>query len=255
MKNAGLRGKCRQRKFTPTTDSNHGLDVAPNALNRDFEPPRPNEVWASDITQLWTPQGWLYLAVVLDLFARYVVGWACRADITRQLVIDAVKMAIGRRPVVAGLIFHSDKGSQYAAADTQRLLRENGIVVSMSGTGNCYDNAVSESFFSGFKNELGDAFPSRAQGTTDTFRYIETFFNPYRRHSFNGNVSPRDCEAFFARFGRRPKNVPDFTATAAAHPTAATSWTNTTPSRVLETGQNPVTAAPYRCQEGSFLSI
>ena len=211
MRQHNLVGKHR-RKFRCTTDSNHDHEVVPNLLNQQFEAPAPDAVWSSDITQLRTPQGWLYLAVVLDLFARFVVGWAVRHDITRQLVLDAVMMAIGRRNPERGLVFHSDQGSQYAADDTAALLRRHGMIPSMSGVGNCYDNAVSESFFSGFKVELGDTFPSRRQGRSDTFEFIETYYNPYRRHSFNGNVSPRDAEAFYARNGRRPTGVLDLVA-------------------------------------------
>ena len=213
MRDNSIVGKHR-RKFKSTTDSDHDLPVAPNLLNQRFDVPRPNVAWASDITQLATPEGWLYMAVVLDLFARVVVGWALRNDITRHLVVEAVRMAIDTRRPSEGLIFHSDKGSQYAAKDTEKLLVAHGIRPSMSGTGNCYDNAVSESFFSGFKNELGDTFPSRTQGRTDAFVFIETYYNPYRRHSFNGNISPLDCEAFFARTGRRPTSVKDLIAEA-----------------------------------------
>lgn len=221
MQQDGLVGKHR-RKFTSTTDSNHDLPVAPNLLNQQFHAPRPNAVWASDITQLATPEGWLYLAVVLDLFARTVVGWALRHDITRHLVLEAVRMAIAARRPASGLIFHSDRGSQYAAHDTETLLRAHGMAPSMSGVGNCYDNAVSESFFSAFKNELGDTFPSRRQGRSDAFVFIETYYNPRRRHSFNGNLSPLDCEAFFARNGRRPTGVKDLLAEAdrLLHPTS-----------------------------------
>ncbi len=215
MRQNGIVGKHR-RKFKSTTDSNHDLKVAPNLLNQQFDVPRPNVVWSSDITQLATPQGWLYLAVVLDLFARVVVGWALRSDIARHLVLEAVRMAIDARHPPQGLIFHSDKGSQYAAKDTEKLLLAHGITPSMSSTGNCFDNAVSESFFSGFKNELGDTFPSREQGRTDAFVFIETYYNSYRRHSFNGNISPLDCEAFFARNGRRPTGVMDLVAEADA---------------------------------------
>lgn len=211
MRDNDIVGKHR-RKFRCTTDSNHDRPVAPNLLKQRFEAPRPDAVWSSDITQLRAPDGWLYLAVVLDLFARFVVGWAVRHDITRHLVLDAVMMAIGRRSPERGLIFHSDRGSQYAADDTAKLLRHHGMTPSMSGVGNCYDNAVSESFFSGFKVELGDTFPSRQQARTDTFEFIETYYNPQRRHSFNGNVSPRDTEAFWARNGRRPTGVLDLVA-------------------------------------------
>ena len=253
MRDNGIVGKHR-RKFTCTTDSNHDLPVAPNLLKQRFEAPRPDTVWTSDITQLRTPEGWLYLAVVLDLFARYVVGWAVRADITRQLVLDAVAMAIGQRNPEKGLIFHSDQGSQYAAADTNKLLCSNGITPSMSGVGNCYDNAVTESFFSGFKVELGDTFPSRSQGTTDTFLFIETYYNPYRRHSFNGNVSPRDCEAFFVRNGRRPTSVMDLVAESSIL-NAATSQTKGAPSPVLGSTVTPVTAVDIQCTEGQRPSI
>lgn len=215
MQQNGIVGKHR-RKFTRTTDSNHELPVAPNLLNQQFNVPQPDVVWSSDITQLATPEGWLYLAVVLDLFARRVVGWALRNDITRHLVLEAVEMAIAARRPPSGLIFHSDRGSQYAANDTEKLLRAHGLTPSMSGVGNCYDNAVTESFFSGFKNELGDTFPSRRQGRSDAFVFIETYYNPRRRHSFNGNISPVDCEAFFVRNGRRPTGVKDLLAEADA---------------------------------------
>lgn len=215
MRQDGITGKHR-RKFVSTTDSKHGLPVAPNLLGQCFDVPRPNAAWASDITQLATPEGWLYLAVVLDLFARVVVGWALRNDITRQLVLDAVRMAIAARRPAPGLIFHSDRGSQYAACDTEKLLRAHGMAASMSGVGNCYDNAVSEAFFSSFKNEIGDTFPSRRQGRSDAFVFIETHYNPRRRHSFNGGLSPLECEAFFARNGRRPTGVKDLLAEADA---------------------------------------
>jgi putative transposase len=213
MRENGIVGKHR-RKFKSTTDSSHDLAVAPNLLKQQFDVPRPNVAWSSDITQLATPEGWLYLAVVLDLFARTVVGWALRNDITRHLVLEAVGMAIAARRPCPGLIFHSDRGSQYAADDTEKLLLAHGLRPSMSGVGNCYDNAVAESFFSGFKNELGDTFPSRRQGRSDAFVFIETYYNPYRRHSFNGNISPLVCEAFFARNGRRPTGVKDLIAEA-----------------------------------------
>ncbi|MCP4529509.1 MAG: IS3 family transposase [Aestuariibacter sp.] len=208
MRQEGIVGKHR-RKFKCTTDSNHDLPVASNLLNQQFEASAPNMVWTSDITQLRTLEGWLYLAVVLDLFARRIVGWSLRADITRQLVLEAVTMAIQQRKPDGEIIFHSDRGSQYASVDTEKLLSNHGITASMSGVGNCYDNAVSESFFSGLKNELGDTFPSRNQGCSDVFSFIEAYYNPYRRHRFNGNISPVDCEEFFARNGRRPSGVKD----------------------------------------------
>ena len=254
MRQHRIQGKYRKR-FVCTTDSDHEDPVAPHLLHQRFEAAKPDVVWSSDMTQLWTPQGWLYLAIVLDLFARYVVGWALRSDITRQLVLDAVAMAIGRRRPKPGLIFHSDRGSQYAATDTQRLLRAHGIRASMSGVGNCYDNAVSESFFSSFKIELGDAFPSRSQGRTDTFEFIEAFYNPYRRHSFNGNISPRVAEAFFARNGRRPTGVNDLLAEKCCISATMTSPAKAAPSPAVQMIQSPLTAVRIQCQEDSILSI
>lgn len=211
MRHNGIAGK-RRRKFTSTTNSDHDKKVAPNLLKQQFDVVRPDAVWASDITQLWTPEGWWYLAVVLDLFARYVVGWAMSSRIKKQLVLDAVLMALLRRQPRSSLIFHSDRGSQYAADDTEKLLVTNGLTPSMSGKGNCYDNAVSESFFSRLKEELGDSFPSRDQAGADLFEYIEVFFNRRRRHSYNGNVSPLECEQFYALHGRRPAGVLDLVA-------------------------------------------
>lgn len=211
MRQNGIEGK-RRRKFRCTTNSQHSKPVAPNVLKQQFDVERPDTVWASDITQLWTPEGWWYLAIVLDLFARYVVGWAMCARITRQLVLDAVGMGLQHRKPEAGLIFHSDQGSQYAATDTKQLLLTNGIIPSMSSKGNCYDNAVSESFFSRLKEELGDSFPSRRQAKADVFEYIEVFFNRYRRHSHNGNLAPLECERFYLSVGRRPESISDFLA-------------------------------------------
>ena len=211
MRHNGIVGK-RRRRFTCTTNSNHDKKVAPNLLKQQFDVVRPDAVWASDITQLHTPEGWWYLAIVLDLFARYVVGWAMSSRIKQQLVLDAVSMALLCRQPNASLIFHSDRGSQYAADDTEKLLIANGLTPSMSGKGNCYDNAVSESFFSRLKEELGDSFPSRDQAGADLFEYIEVFFNRRRRHSYNGNVSPLECEQFYARHGRRPAGVLDLVA-------------------------------------------
>ncbi len=254
MRENDIVGKHR-RKFTCTTDSNHDLPVVPNLLRRQFDAPRPDTIWSSDITQLWTPEGWLYLAIVLDLFARYVAGWAIRTDMNRQIVLDAVLMAIGRRNPETGLIFHSDQGSQYAASDTATLLCRHDMTPSMSGVGCCYDNAVSESFFSGFKNELGDAFPSRSQGFVDTFEFIETYYNPYRRHSFNGNISPRDCEAYFARNGHRPQSVKDLVAEAIGISGPATSQGEGAASRILGLAGKPITAVESQCTEGYYPSI
>jgi transposase InsO family protein len=211
MRQNRLAGK-RRRKFTCTTNSKHSNKIAHNLLNRHFDIDCPNVVWTSDITQLWTPEGWWYLAIVLDLFARFVVGWAMSSRIKRQLVMDAVRMALLHRQPDSGLIFHSDQGSQYAAKDTEKLLITNGITPSMSGKGNCFDNAVSESFFSRLKEELGDSFPSRGQANADVFEYIEVFFNRERRHSYNGNLTPLECEQFYACHGRRPSGIADLLA-------------------------------------------
>jgi len=208
MRQSGIEGK-RSRKFRCTTNSNHNKETAPNLLQQQFDVDRPNCVWSSDITQLATPEGWLYLAVVLDLFARYVVGWALSERITRHLVLDAVSMALGRRQPAPGLIFHSDKGSQYAARDTKKLLDKHELQPSMSGTGNCFDNAVSESFFGRFKEELGDTFPSRHQARLDCFEHIEVFFNRQRRHSYNGHLTPLETEQYYGRHGRRPRGIAD----------------------------------------------
>lgn len=211
MRHSGIKGK-RSRKFRCTTNSKHSKHVAPNLLQQQFDVERPNSVWASDITLLATPEGWLYLAVVLDLFARYVVGWALSERITRHLVLDAVGMALGRRRPEPGLIFHSDKGSQYAATDTQELLDKHRLRPSMSGTGNCFDNAVSESFFGRFKEELGDTFPSRHQARLDCFEHIEVFYNRQRRHSYNGHLTPLETEQYYGRHGRRPHGIDDLLA-------------------------------------------
>lgn len=222
MRQSGIKGK-RTRKFRCTTNSKHSKHVAPNLLQQQFDVDRPDIVWASDITQLATPEGWLYLAVVLDLFARYVVGWALSERITRHLVLDAVSMALERRRPEAGLIFHSDKGSQYAATDTKKLIEKHGLRPSMSGTGNCYDNAVSEAFFGRFKEELGDTFPSRHQARLDCFEHIEVFYNRQRRHSYNGHLTPLETEQYYGRHGRRPQGIADLLAerealTLLAHP-------------------------------------
>src|SRR6266436_4042252 len=149
-------GLCarRRRRFRITTDSNHPLAVAPNVLARHFTVPAPDTAWVTDITYLWTQEGWLYLAVILDLFSRAVVGWALSARITRHLTLQALTMALGRRRPPQGLLHHSDRGSQYASADYRRALRVHGIVCSMSRRGNCWDNAVAESFFATVKVEL-----------------------------------------------------------------------------------------------------
>ena len=184
MRVEGLQG-IPKRRFQRTTTSSHKLPVAPNRLAQDFTAEAPNERWVADITYIPTGEGWLYLAVVLDLYSRKVVGWSLRPRLQRDLVLEALKIAIGQRPPVPGLIHHSDRGSQYASRDFQKLLRDQGIACSMSGAGNCYDNAVAESFFALLKRERVHRchYQTRAQARTDMFHYIEVFYNRQRRHS------------------------------------------------------------------------
>lgn len=191
----GLRAKGA-KKFKVTTDSGHGDAVAPNRLKQKFSAPAPNRRWVSDITYVWTREGWLYLAVVLDLYSRAIVGWSVQPRMTRELVCDALTMALWRRKTVKGLVAHSDRGSQYASGDYQRLLAHYGIECSMSRKGNCYDNAVAESFFATLKKELldGEHPKSRAAVKSDIFEYIEVFYNRLRRHSTLGYLSPMDYE-------------------------------------------------------------
>jgi len=184
-----------------TTDSRHSYTVAPNALNRDFTASAPNKVWVTDITYIWTREGWIYLAAILDLFSRRVVGWSADSYIDRTLAIDALAMALRTRRPEPGLIHHSDRGVQYASGDYQKVLTEHGITCSMSRKGDCWDNAVAESFFSTLKAELvyRTDFVNRSQAFASLFEYIEAFYNGRRRHSANGYVSPVEHEAAAAR--------------------------------------------------------
>ena len=198
MQEQGLKGKT-PRKWAKTTDSNHELPVAPNLLARDFSADAPNRRWAGDITYLRTPAGWLFLAVVIDLYSRFVVGWAVSAVIDRHLVLKALDMALKRRCPEAGLLHHSDQGSQYASGDYQKRLDQQGITCSMSRRGDCYDNAVVESWFGTLKTELGEVFDSHAEGKRELFEYIEVFYNQRRRHSSLGYLSPAQFESNSAR--------------------------------------------------------
>lgn len=191
MRENGLRGR-HKRRFKATTDSKHSLPVAPNRLEQNFETERPDQVWTADITFIATHEGWLYLAVVLDLYSRQIVGWAMRERMTRDLVIDALRMAWFRRRPHPGLIHHSDRGSQYCSHDFQKQLAEYGMLSSMSRKGNCWDNAPSESFFNSLKNERvhGARYQTRNAARADVFEYIEVFYNRIRRHSSLGGVSP-----------------------------------------------------------------
>jgi len=182
-----------KRRFKATTDSKHSLPVAPNLLNRNFTPSAPNQVWTADLTYIWTAEGWLYLAVVLDLFNREVVGWSLKPRMTADIVIDALAMAWFRRRPAPGVIHHSDRGSQYASHAFQARLKEYGMTCSMSRKGNCWDNAPTESFFNSFKNERmhGTRYATRAEAIADAFDYIEPFYNRKRKHSTLGYASPQ----------------------------------------------------------------
>jgi transposase InsO family protein len=193
MRQQGLRARPR-RRFVRTTDSAHSQPVAPNTLDRKFEPQQPHSTWVGDITYVWTAEGWLYLAVLLDLFSRKVVGWAMSERIDRELVLCALNMALLGHPAPA--LHHSDRGSQYASEDYRRLLEQRGIACSMSRKGNCWDNAVAESFFSTLKQELVylSTFKTRQEAKLALFEYIEVFYNRKRRHSSLGYLSPVEYE-------------------------------------------------------------
>jgi putative transposase len=195
MRQEGIEAR-RKRRFRRTTDSNHPNPIAPNVLARQFQPAAPNTVWVTDVTYVWTDEGWLYLAVMLDLFARKVVGWATSAVNDTALALAALDAALVARRPAAGLVHHSDRGSPYASADYRAALERRGIVASMSRTGDCWDNSVAESFFATIKAELIDVerFGSRAVATRTIAEYIEGFYNPQRRHSFLGFLSPIEFE-------------------------------------------------------------
>ncbi len=192
---AGLRG-CPKRRFRVTTQRDPSHPVAENLLDQDFTAEAPNQRWASDITSISTRQGWLYLAVVMDLFSRRIVGWSMSRWINRHLVMDALSMAIGSRRPEGILIHHSDRGSQYTSDDFRNELLKHGIECSMSARGNCYDNAVVESFFGLLKREWVNRvrYRTRAEASADVFEYIECFYNRKRRHGYLGNISPAEFE-------------------------------------------------------------
>ena len=196
MQRQGLRAKAA-KKFKVTTDSKHNLPVAPNHLNRDFSATAPNQKWVSDITYLWTDEGWLYLAVVIDLFSRAVIGWSLNQRMTRQIVCDALTMALFRRGFPKGVLIHSDRGSQYCSHDYQQLLNDHQFLCSMSRQGNCWDNAVAESFFHTLKVEVirDERFTTRTQMKQTVFEYIEIDYHQHRRHSAIGYISPMVFEA------------------------------------------------------------
>jgi putative transposase len=195
MRENGLKARPR-RRFRLTTDSAHTLPVAPNLLERNFTASAPNQVWVGDITYIWTLEGWMYLAVLIDLHSRAVVGWALSTRMTRQLVLDALRMAVARRHPPRGLVHHTDRGSQYASAEYRAELDAHGIVCSMSRKGNCWDNAVAESFFASLKKELvhDTVFFSRDIARAHVFEYLEVFYNRQRRHSALNYTTPAHFE-------------------------------------------------------------
>lgn len=196
MRSLGLRAKAAV-KFKATTNSNHRLPVADNLLQQDFTATKPNEKWVSDITYIATDEGWLYLAVVLDLYARCVVGWSMNERMTSTLVCDALTMALWRRKMPAGVILHSDRGSQYCSRDYQALIRDHKLVCSMSKKGDCYDNAAMESWNHSLKVEAvhGERFRTREQAKTQVFDYIEVYYNKARLHSRLGYQTPEAFES------------------------------------------------------------
>ena len=200
MKEAGVQAKQRKR-YKVTTNSDHQQPVFENKLNREFDVTEPDRVYAGDITYLWTQEGWLYLAVVIDLYSRKVVGWSIGSRMKAQLVCDALRMAIWQRRPTAGLIAHSDRGSQYASKDYRRLLKAHGFEGSMSRKGDCWDNAVVESFFGSLKQERVQwrHYQTRRDAHQDVLNYITMFYNSHRLHSYLDYMSPNQYEAEMAK--------------------------------------------------------
>jgi putative transposase len=195
MRDNGWRAKAA-RKYKATTNSKHSLPVAPNLLGQDFSADRPNQKWVSDITYVWTDEGWLYLAVVLELYSRRVIGWAIAERMTATLVCDALIMALWHRKMPTGVIVHSDRGSQYCSAVYQELFRKHRLICSMSKKGDCYDNAAMESWNHSFKVEAvhGERFKNRSDAKHQVFEYIEVYYNRKRLHSKLGYLSPEAFE-------------------------------------------------------------
>ena len=195
MRAHGIRARAAMR-FVRTTDSRHGLPVADNLLGRQFDSRGPNTAWGADITYIPTADGWLYLAVVEDLFSRMIVGWSMDETMTSRLVVDALDMALRRRAPGAGLLAHSDRGSQYASEHYRQLLVGHGIACSMSGVAQCWDNAPVESFFASLKKELvhHEKYTTREEAKASIFEYVEAFYNRARRHSSLGFLSPVEFE-------------------------------------------------------------
>lgn len=198
MKKAGLQVKSRKR-VKRTTDSRHKLPVAPNLVNQQFQVDRPNAIWCGDLTYLWTLEGWLYLAVIIDLYSRKVVGWALDSQLKTSLALEALRMAYWRQKPPQGLIHHSDQGVQYASHEYQQALKNFGMIPSMSRKGDCYDNAVAESFFHTLKNDQfgGQIYRTRLEARQAVIDYIEMFYNSHRLHSSLGYMAPNEFEMNF----------------------------------------------------------
>lgn len=198
MRENGIAAKTK-KKYKATTNSKHNYPVAENLVNQNFTVSKPNQVWVADITYIPTGEGWLYLATIEDLFQRKIVGWSMDSTMTSQLVVNALRQAVWRYRPSAGLIHHSDRGSQYASHKYQQALKDYGIIASMSRKGNCYDNACMESFFGTLKRELiyGNRFRKRAEARQAIFEYIEVFYNRIRLHSALGYMSPEEYEQTF----------------------------------------------------------
>jgi putative transposase len=196
MRLQALRARPRRRRLPPDVGERQASAVAANVLDRAFEAAAPNRKWIADFTYIWTAEGWIYVAAVIDLFSRRVVGWSMQTEMTAQLVTDALVMAIWRRGKPDALLHHSDRGSQYTSEQFQRLMADHGVVCSMSRSGNVWDNAAMESFFSSLKTErtARKIYRTRNEAKADVFDYIERFYNPKRRHSTIGYLSPMEFE-------------------------------------------------------------
>ncbi len=196
MRQNAMKARPRRRYLPPDTGERVVSAIAPNVLDRQFHSPVPNRKWIADFTYIWTAEGWLYVAAVIDLFSRRVVGWSMNASMTAQLVADALLMAIWRRGKPGTLLHHSDQGSQYTSEQFRALMADNGVTCSMSRSGNVWDNAAMESFFSSLKTErtARKTYRTRAHAKADVFDYIECFYNPKRRHSTLGYLSPIEFE-------------------------------------------------------------
>lgn len=196
MRQQALRARPRRRGLPVDRGERPVIGIAANILDRQFEADAPNQKWVADFTYIWSAEGWLYLAVVLDLYSRRVIGWSMKAEMTAQLVTDALMMAVWRRGKPEAVMHHSDRGSQYTSEQFQQLLAELGVICSMSRSGNVWDNSAMESFFSSLKTErlARKTFRTRDEIRAEVFDYIERFYNPVRRHSTLGYVSPIDFE-------------------------------------------------------------